>query len=52
MIQRLPMPLIQVKAGNTSENLSNEICQIINSLFQENEITKKLYNNIMNSIQL
>ena len=47
MIQGLPMPLIQVKA-----DLSNEICQIINSLFQENEITKKLYNNIMNSIQL
>ena len=47
MIQGLPMSLIQVKA-----DLSNEICQIINSLFQENEITKKLYNNIMNSIQL
>ena len=28
MIQRLPIALAQIKAGNTSENLLNEICQI------------------------
>ena len=28
MLQRLPIALAQVKAGNTSENLLNEICQI------------------------
>ena len=50
MIQRLPIALAQVKAGNTSENLLNEIRQIIYSLYQAKEITKKVYNNIMNSI--
>ena len=41
MIQRLPVALAQVKAGNTSENLLNEIRQIIYSLYQEKEVTKK-----------
>ena len=45
------MALAQVKAGgNTSENLINEIRQIIHSLYQAKEITKKVYNNTMNSI--
>ena len=35
MLQRLPITLAQVKAGNTSENLLNEIFQIIYSLYQE-----------------
>ena len=51
-IQRLPRALVQVKAGNTSENLLNAIRQIIYSLYREKEITKKVYNNIMNSIKL
>ena len=41
MIQRLPVALAQVKAGNTSENLLNEIRQIIYSLYREKEVTKK-----------
>ena len=32
MIQRLPIALAQVKAGNNSENLLNEIRQIFYSL--------------------
>ena len=52
MLQRLPTALAQVKAGNTSENLLNEIRQIIYSLYQAKEITKKVYNNIMNSMKL
>ena len=52
MLQRLPIALAQVKAGNTSENLLNEIRQIIYSLDREREISKKVYNNIMNSIKL
>ena len=48
MIQRLPLALAQVKAGNTSENLLNEIRQIIYLLYHT-KITKKVYNNIMNS---
>ena len=51
MLPRLPIALAQVKAGNTSENLLNEIRQIIYSLYQEKEITKKVYKN-MNSIKL
>ena len=52
MFQRWPVALVQVKAGNTSENLLNEIIQIIYSLYQEKEVTKKVYNNITNSIKL
>ena len=51
-LQRLPMALAQVKAGNASKNLLNEIRQIIYSLYQEKEVTKKVYNNIINSIKL
>ena len=35
MLQRLPIALAQIKAGNTSENLLNEIRQIICSLYRE-----------------
>ena len=52
MLQRLPIALAKVKAGNTSENLLNEIRQIIYSLYQAKEITKNVYNNIMNSIKV
>ena len=52
MPQRLPVALGQVKASNTSENLLNEVRQIIYSLYQAKEIIKKVYNNIMNSIKL
>ena len=38
MLQRLPITLAQVKAGNTSENLLNEIRQIIYSLYQGKEV--------------
>ena len=41
MLQRLLLAFAQVKAGNTSENLLNEIRQIIYSLYQAQEITKK-----------
>ena len=52
ILQRLLTALAQVKASNTFENLLNEISQIIYFLFQAKEITKKVYNNIMNSIKL
>ena len=41
MLQKLPIALTQVKAGNTSKNLLNEIGQIIYSLHQAKEITNK-----------
>ena len=52
MLQRLPIVLAQVKAGNNSESLLNEIRQIVYSLYQSKQITKKVYNNIIKSIQL
>ena len=52
MLQRLPIALAQVKAGNNSKNLLNEIRQIIYSLYQSKEITKKRYNNIIKSINV
>ena len=52
MLQRLPIAFAQVKAGNNSESLLNEIRQIVYSLYQSKEITKKVYNNIIKSVQI
>ena len=52
MLQRLPVDITQVKASNTSEKLLNEVRQITYSLYREKEITKNIYNNIMNSIKV
>ena len=49
-LQRLLIALAQVKAGNNSQNLLNEIKQIIYSLYQSKEVTKKVYNNLMKSL--
>ena len=48
MLQSLTIVFAKVKAGNTSENLLNEIRQKIYSLYQPKKITEKLYNNMMN----
>ena len=48
MFQRLPIALAQVKAGNRSEKLLNEIRQITYFLYREKEVTKKVCNSIMN----
>ena len=60
MLQRLPIALALVKAGNNSENLLNEIRnylyeiiiwnEIIYSLYEAKEITKKVYNHLMKSL--
>ena len=52
MLKRLPIALAQVKAGNNSESLLNEIRQIVCSLYRSKEITKKVYNNLINSIKV
>ena len=49
MLQWLPIALAKVKAGN-SENLLNEIRQIVYSLYQSKQITKNVYNNTIKSI--
>ena len=51
MLERLPIALAQVKAGNNSESLLNEIRQIIYSLYQSKKIKKRVYNNIIEPIQ-
>ena len=51
MLQRLLIALAQIVAGNNSENLLNEIRQIIYSLYQSKQITKNIYNHIIESIQ-
>ena len=51
MLQWLPKALAQVKAGNNSGSLLNEIRYIVYCLYQSKEITEKVYNNIIKSIQ-
>ena len=51
MFQRLTIALAQVKAGNNSASLLNEIRQIVYSLCQSKQNTKKVYTNIIKSIQ-
>ena len=41
MLQRLPIALAQVKVRNTSENLLNDIRQIICSLYWEKKLLRK-----------
>ena len=52
MLQRFPIAVAKVKASKTSENSLNDIRKIIYSLYRAKEITKKVYNNIMNSLKL
>ena len=52
MLQRILIALAQVKAGNNSKNVSNEIEQVVYSLNQSKEITEKVHNNIIKSIQI
>ena len=51
MLKRLPIALVQIKTSNNSESLLNEIRQIVYFLYRSKEITKKVYNNIINSIK-
>ena len=50
MLSRLPIALAQLKAGNNSEKLKNEIRQILYSLYRSKNMTKQVYNNLINYI--
>ena len=50
MLQRLPIALAQVKVGNSSENLLNEIRQIIYSLYRRNYEKAIQHNNEFNKV--
>ena len=52
MLQRLQIAFPQIKAGNNSKSLLNEIRQIVYSLYQSKKITKKVHNNIIKSIKV
>ena len=52
MLKGLPIAIAQVKAGYTSKNPLNGIRQIVYSLYWAKEISKNVYNNIMNSIMV
>ena len=50
MLTRLPIPLAQVKAGNNSEKLKNEIRQLLYSLYRSKNMTKQVHNNLIKPI--
>ena len=50
MITRLPILLSQVKAGNNNNKLKNEIRQIIYSLYRSRNLSKTIYNHLINAI--
>ena len=50
MLSRLPFTLAQLKAGNNSEQLKNEIRQLLDSLYRSKKVTKTIYNNLINTI--
>ena len=50
MLSRLPITLAQLKAGNNSDKLENEIRQFLHSLYRSKNVTKQVYNNLINYI--
>ena len=50
MLTRLPISLAQLKAGNNSEKLKNEIRQILYSLYRSKKLTKQLYKSLIDII--
>ena len=50
MLSRLPISLAQLKAGNDSEKLKNEIRQLLYSLYRSKNFTKQLYKSLIDII--
>ena len=50
MLSRLPISLAQLKAGNNSEKLKNEIRQLLHSLYRSKKLTKQLYKSLVDII--
>ena len=50
MLSRLPITLAQLKAGNNSEKLKNEIRQFLYSLYRSKNVTKAVHNNLIKYI--
>ena len=50
MLSRLSITLAQLKAGNNSEKLKNEIRQLLYSLYRSKKLTKQLYKSLIDII--
>ena len=50
MLSRLPISLAQLKAGDNSEKLKNEVRQLLYSLYRSKNMTKQAYNNLIKYI--
>ena len=50
VLSRLPITLAQLKAGNNSEKLKNEIRQLLYSLYRSKKLTKQLYKSLVDII--
>ena len=50
MLNRLPIALAQLQAGSNSNKLKNETRQLLYSLYRSKNMTKQVYNNLMNYI--
>ena len=50
MLSILAITLAQLKAGNSSEKLKNEIRQLLYLLYRSKKLSKTMYNNLMNTI--
>ena len=50
MLSRLSISLAQLKAGNNSEKLKNEIRQLLYSLYHSKNMIKQAYNNLIKYI--
>ena len=50
ILSRLPITLAQLKIGNNSEKLKNEIRQSLYFLYHSKNMTKQVYNNLINYI--
>ena len=50
MLSWLPITLAQLKAGNNSQKLINEIRQLLHSLYHSKKLTKTIHNHLINTI--
>ena len=50
MLSRLPIALADLKVGNNSEKLKNEIRRLLYSLYRSKKLTKQLYKSLIDII--
>ena len=47
ILSRIPISLVQLKGGNNSEKLKNEIRQLLHSFYRSKKVTKQLYKSLI-----